>query len=77
MICHEKLTFLSFFFVSLDVYSWSDEAINLDHSYTRGGGVRVGVQDTATRCLDKELAGRRTNRLPAFWLGSRLPDCKP
>ena len=72
MICYEKLTFLSFFFVSLNVYSWSDEAINLDHNYTRGRGVLVGVLDSAARCLDKELVGRRTNRLSAFlvWIAS-------
>ena len=28
---------LSFLHVSLNVYGWSDGAINLDDSYTRGG----------------------------------------
>ena len=50
--------------VPLVVYGWSDEAINLDHSYTRGEGVLVGVLDTAVRCTHEELAGRCQEWVP-------------
>ncbi|MBP50309.1 MAG: hypothetical protein CL396_09550 [Acidiferrobacteraceae bacterium] len=61
----KKLIVLSILFVSFNVFGWSGEAINLDHSYTRGDGVLVGVLDTAARCSHQELAGRCTNWLPA------------
>jgi len=52
----KKLIMLSFLFVSFNVFGWSGEAINLDHSHTRGDGVLVGVLDTAARFPNSKQA---------------------
>ena len=58
---------LLLFFVSLEVNGatgWSHKAINIDHNYTRGENVLVGVLDTAVRCTHTELARRCQEWVP-------------
>ena len=58
---------LLLFLVSLEVEGatgWSHKAINIDHNYTRGENVLVGVLDTAVRCTHTELARRCQEWVP-------------